>query len=427
MSGQSRAAALLAWADERFGPLGALRERRLGLPEPAWWYCAARLARFPAGNLFSPQPLTCAGASLDQREARWRALGEGVERDCALNAVPQGKQATLRRAGLAGRWPTCAPDEPCPATLRTPPLDTPITQVWARRLADDSGVLVPAATVYPTFQPPAGEPVVALPISSGLAFARDLATALWRGLCEVAERDAIMLMWWGKTPTPEIATTGAGVPARVADRVERLLAVGLRPRLFDITPDFRVPTVFCVVTGARYPCLVVGAGCHHDPAHACAKALDEAVALRAMLRDQPAPVQPPVVPGDVHRLLDHAVFYAGAPHHPAFDFLLGAGRPAPVSFAAFARQAWWPAPDDLPALARFAAARERDGLTVIWADLTLPEAAPFGRVVKVIVPEMVSLSEDHATRWLGTPRLLARAGLAAASAAHFNPYPHPFP
>ncbi|MGN6757383.1 MAG: YcaO-like family protein, partial [Thermomicrobiales bacterium] len=89
--------------------------------------------------------------------------------------------------------------------------------------------------------------------------------------------------------------------------------------------------------------------------------------------------------------------------------------------------AWWPVPGDLPALAHFAAARERDGLTVLWADLTLPEAAPFGHVVKVIIPELMPLSEDHAARWLGTPRLLARAGLAAASAAHFNPYPHPFP
>jgi ribosomal protein S12 methylthiotransferase accessory factor len=320
----------------------------------------------------------------------------------------------------------CTPDEPCPPTLRTPPLDAPITQVWARRLADDRAVLVPASVVYATFQPPAGEPVVTAPISSGLAFARDLVTALWRGLCEVAERDAIMLMWWGRTPAPEIAATGAGVPARVADRVERLLAAGLHPRLFDITTDFRVPTVFCVVTGERYPRLVVGAGCHHDPAHACAKALDEAVALRVMLRDQPA-ASPPAAPGDVHRLLDHALFYAATPHHPAFDFLLGTERPAPVSFAAFARQAWWPAPGDLPALARFATARVHAGLTLLWADLTLPEAAPFGRVVKVIVPELVPLSEDHAARWLGTPRLLARAGQATASVAHFNPYPHPFP
>lgn len=418
-------AALLAWADDRFGPLGRLRRLRLGAPDPPWWYCGADLARAPVGNWFSPEPVASAGASLDPDEALWRALGEGVERYCALNAVVSGEPVTLREAGLADRWPVCAPDEPCPPSLRALPIDTPLTHVSARRLADDREALVPAGIAHLNFQSAPTEPPVAVPISTGLAFGRDLPGALWRGLCEVAERDAIAGMWWTGAPLPEIAADARHVPDAVAERLELVAAAGLRVRLFDMSTDFRVPAVFCVVTAERYPFLVVGAGCHADPAAACAKALDETVALRCALRgrrDGPAPASP----AEVRQLIDHALYYAGQAGHPAFAFLLGRRGPR-RSFAEFAGQDWWTAPADLPALSRFAAARERDGFTALWLDLTAPEAAGLGRVVKVIVPEMVPLSPDHAIRWLGTPRLLARAGLAEASAARFNPDPHPFP
>lgn len=418
-------AALLAWADDRFGPLGRLRRLRLGAPDPPWWYCGAELARAPAGNWFSPEPVASAGAALDPDEALWRALGEGVERYCALNAAVAGEWATLREAGLADRWPVCAPDEPCPPSLRALPRDTPLTQVRARRLADDREALVPAGIAHLNFQPAPPEPPVAVPISTGLAFGRDLPTALWTGLREVAERDAIVGMWWTGSSPPEITGDVRDVPDALAERLELLAAAGLRARLFDIGTDFRVPTVFAVVTAERYPLLVVGAGCHTDPAAACAKALDETVALRCALRgrrDGADPAAPPAV----RRLIDHALYYAGQAGHPAFTFLLDR-RGARLSFAEFAGRDWWTTPPGLPALSRFAAARERDGLTVLWLDLTAPEAAGLGRVVKVIVPEMIPLSPDHAIRWLGTPRLLARVGLAAASVARFKPDPHPFP
>jgi ribosomal protein S12 methylthiotransferase accessory factor len=66
------------------------------------------------------------------------------------------------------------------------------------------------------------------------------------------------------------------------------------------------------------------------------------------------------------------------------------------------------------------------GLTAIVLDLIAPETRSFGATVKVLVPEMVPLSQDHRARWLATPRLVAAATFATDIEKNFNPYPHPF-
>jgi len=50
----------------------------------------------------------------------------------------------------------------------------------------------------------------------------------------------------------------------------------------------------------------------------------------------------------------------------------------------------------------------------------------FGDVVKVIVPEMVPLSQDHNVRWLASSRLQQKAWSNKYAIEDFNIYPHPF-
>jgi len=414
-------AAVSVWVDSRFGLLGEIHCSRLGYPEPGWWYCGSPLARYPVGNWFNPEPASSAGTSTDREEALWRAVGEGIERYSALNTLIDGTAMTLRQTGLAGCLPVCAPDEPCPPSLRTLPLDVPLTQVPARRLEDGREVSIPAGFVHLNFHPEPPEPLVTLPISTGLAFHTDLASAIWSGLCEVAERDAVMSMWWRRASLAEILCTGPDVPDDVVDRLARLTYAGLQARLFDMTTDFRVPSVFGVLLGKRYPLVVVSAACRSDPARACTKALDELVAMRLAMRGRRE-----TVPVALHRLEDHALLYAHRGPGQAFDFLLDHGTHAPISFAEFAGQSWWKHPRDMAALAACAGRLAEQGLTVLWTDVTAEEAAGIGTVVKVIVPEMLPLSPEDAIRWLGTPRLLAQAGLTTARASRFNPLPHPF-
>jgi ribosomal protein S12 methylthiotransferase accessory factor len=418
----SAVAALGGLVDGRFGPILDVHRQRLGGSEPRWWLCSASLARYPIGSLFNDMPPTSAGTSINADEALGRAVGEALERYSALTTQIPLVRATLRESGLNGRFAVCAPDEPCPWSFRAPPEDVPITQTPVRHLATEEPTLVPAVLVSLASPPDATEPPIGLSISTGLAFHQELHQAIWRGLCEVIERDAVMTLWWLHQPVSEI-TLGGRCPERIADRIERLRSYGFHARLYDITTELDVPTVFCVLLGERFPKLVVSAASRADPADACAKALDEVVSMRVALQASTHEASHVSEPAAV-RLVNHAQLYASNADDPAFDFLLRDEHPH-LPYALFARRAMQE-PRDMEALSELSRRLAEDGLSVLWAEVTAPEVAELGFVVRVVVPELVPLSPDDRVRWLGTPRLLRRAGIETATRAAFASYPHPF-
>lgn len=408
-------------------PFFDLRIQRLAKPEPDWWLYVLRLDRFPPGTSGGPYPPAAAGCALDQETALRRCLGEAVERFTTFGAAAR-LDLTRRRARdmpLVPRFPRCALDEPCPPCFKDVSPETMFSAVRMARLSDGARVEIPAGHVLMALPEPP-EPPVAMPSSNGHAFHPDLPTAIWRGLCELAERDALMLAWWTRSGAREIDLQG-DLPPVLAERMARLGEVGLEARLFDITSDFAVPTVLGVVTSPIFPHCLVGASCEPNPAAACAKALDEAVQFRQVVRHRKAPERIPSFDSFewVHSLEHHAFLYAHWKDSPALEFLR-ADEAGPISFAGFAARDWWPVPPDMEALARRARRLETMGMTPLWTEITDPALAELGHVVRVVVPEMVPLAQDHRARWLGTPRLLKRAGLSHAPASAFNRYPHPY-
>lgn len=420
----------LSWVGPRFGAIRRLAHTASTAPEPAFHVYDAELARVPAGTPYSASTEIAAGVSLDPDEALRRALGEAVERYCGLHA-PAAELVEHRpwsSSALSACFPRCAEDEPCPASLRHAPTDALVPHVRVHRLDGGEDEVVPAAHVYPATPRGRGEPLVALGISTGLAFHSTLHDALWSGLCEVAERDAVMSMWWTRGGARRIDTTHA--PDALQERLRRLRAVDIEARLFDINTDFETPTVFCVLLGPDYPRVLSGASCTSEPLRACTKAIDEALGVRHYVRQEDEPALPCDGATDarafdwVHALADHVRLYGVRGPTPAFDFLLRDAATMP--FETFASRPYWPAPQGMRELAQRAQQLHAQGLNVLWAELTTEDAAPLGHVVRVVVPEMVPLSPDHRIRWLGTPRLWKRAGHEHRSAALFNPAPHPF-
>jgi ribosomal protein S12 methylthiotransferase accessory factor len=360
-----------------------------------------------------------AGTSLYPEEAAARANGELLERYSALNADVRGLTTTPTE--LSSRLPRCDIDEPCPPSFRSLDPRVALTHVEVERLADGARELLPAAYVHLGFLPTPPEPLVTMPISTGLAFRPALADAIWGGLCEVAERDAMMLSWWLRRGGREIDCADATAPDLLR-RLDRLSAEGLTARLYDITTDFRVPTVYCVLTGPDFPHLTVGAACRDDALLACTKAMDEAVSIRVAVRGQgPSGGIPSYTDFSwVERLEDHSRLYA----QPGMDHALGfMGNDGPVlSYAEFAASDFWSPPADLEELRAMARRLATCGSTVLWTEVTSEDVATLGHTVKVVVPEMVPLSQSHRARWLATPRLVA----SMSADQELNPYPHPF-
>ncbi len=420
----------MGWVDDKYGPVSTLGGVRMADPEPAFWVFASDFARTPVGNWFGGNPTGAAGTSIDAEEALVRCLGEIAERYSALTAPVEGTVQSVNPEFMQ-KFPRCAADEDCSPILRGQAPQIPVTHVPMTRLADGVRVQIPAGYVHLSFRAP-GEPVLTTPISSGLAFDPSLATALWRGICEVAERDALMLTWWQRRPAAEIDLgcdsdwPSAGLVPGLANRLSRVAAASLRARFFDITTDFAVPTVVCVLTGDRFPYLTVGAACRADAGAACAKALDEAVSTRLAVRGAEGFVPPRLDDFSwMDELEQHAQLYAARHLRQAFDFLLD-GERLPISLAEIAECPALRSPQTMAELRDVAMDLEHADLTVLWTDLTAPELSPHGQVVKVVIPQMVPLPQLHRVRWLGTRRLRRPGDDGESLASSFNSYPHPF-
>jgi ribosomal protein S12 methylthiotransferase accessory factor len=422
---------VLDWVGAEFGLIRALWAKRLLPPQPRWWVCGAELARAPIGTLTARYSVTAAGASISSQEALQRVLGEALERYCAFNAVAldELERRPLHDCVLLDHFARCADEEPCADSLKLHGLraELPVTQSSVLRLSDGRSHFVPATQLHLGFRQPDDEPLLALPTSTGMAFHRTVLEALWRGLCEAAERDALMILWWSRTVPPLILCDGPDTPAELVERLDLLEDVELRARLFDMTTDFRVPTVLALISSEHYPYSTVGAACAADPGIACASALDEAVAVRTGVSWKEEMWDPPSLETFdwIRQLEDHSNLYAAWKDTPAFSFL---SKAKSLPFQEFRQRDWWQQPTDDREFRALARQLEQMDLTVLWKDITLPDVRQLGVAVKVLVPQMVPLSFDHHVRWLATPRLqrIGRLSKRKAGLDGYNRYPHPF-
>ncbi|MFD3930050.1 YcaO-like family protein [Streptomyces sp. NPDC058614] len=413
------------WLSPTAGPISHFWCRSLGYPDPRWWIFGATLARAPFGTYWSRFDFSAAGASIDRREALARTIGEALERHASMHSLSEDIEviARFQDSLLSNRFPRCSDAETCPPMFKGHNWDTPVGHVRMQAVASDDEVLVPTPYAHLGYMAPTAELLATYPISTGTAFAENRITAQWRALCEVAERDAIMLFWLTRTRFSRVEVDFLDGPPTLLSRLHRVREVDLNCSLIDITTEFRVPTVLAILTGSEYPFTTVGASCQADPVRACCKAIDEAVSVRYSLRHDRWKRD---IPSHrefswVRRLEDHMALYGSWRDSPAISFVWNAPC---ISLGNFAAQfdEWIPRSDiEFQDFTKRLWVDLR--LTVLRKELTTADIGAYGHVMKIVVPEMLPLSQDHNARWLETERLKRRMRDASTE---INEFPHPF-
>ncbi|HEY3569905.1 MAG TPA: TOMM precursor leader peptide-binding protein [Thermoanaerobaculia bacterium] len=112
--------------------------------------------------------------------------------------------------------------------------------------------------------------------SNGCAAGSCLEEAIVQGFCEIVERDALALWWYNRARRPAVRLDSFRNPyfTALAGHLELL---GRRVWVLDLTTDLGIPA-FAALSREIPPRpgdLILGAGCHLDPAVAIAKALTE--------------------------------------------------------------------------------------------------------------------------------------------------------
>ena len=403
----------------------------------------ARLVRCGAVTA-DPEPLvgqrptgTSGGSHWLPEAARAAAIGEALERYSAAY-VPDG---ACRRASAAELGASAVDPESFalfhPRQYAAPlfpfrPFRRDVRLRWVRgwSLADGAEAWLPAQLVYlPVDANARDEDLIGYATSSGVACAPTEKEAVLSALLELVERDAFMLVWRNRLTLPLLDWHD---DARLARLDARYFAPsGLRYAAVDLSAFFGMPAALGVVHGTpgELGALGVGAGCGVTVEVAWRKALAEAFAVHAHVRDavyeDPGLLDRAAV--DIGTFDDHIFFYATEERAAAAGFLDVSPERRPTAGVPSIR-------GDLRAqIATVVGRLARDGVSAYAVDVAAPEVREAGlAVVRVVCPQLCALDVVDRARFLGGRRLYHAAhehGLVSAplELEDLNPDPHPFP
>lgn len=367
-----------------------------------------------------------AACSVSRERAIIRACGESVERYCsAFLPIDEFRLASENELASGGDRFICfrdlypyLPDQYQQADFpyRNVDPDCRIRWVTGKCAVTSQAVWVPASCVYvPYLFDVSVEPFTHMPISTGLAAGPTLQACVDKGICEILERDALMLAWYNRSPAPRILPESCRGFSPLIDDMLAWAHGRCHWFINYLTRDVDVPVISAALIDERSPPLTsFGISSDPDPVRALTLALEEAALTRLLLNRSQELIESPTYVHERYRTLrDHMLAHASSDRLRAgLRFLTDEG---PVkNFGELVQHA---EEVSVKSLARIL---NKAGFEVIWVDVTTADVADLNiRVARTLIPGMQPLDNDHDHRYLGGKRLTAIPEL--------NPDPHPFP
>ena len=289
-------------------------------------------------------------------------------------------------------------------------------------MTTEGRVWLPAGCVYvPYLFEEEVEPFTHMPISTGLATGPDRGRCIEKGLLEILERDALMIVWYARLSTPRLDPESCrGVSPHVDALLDapRFRSEPLVPQRLD--PRRRRAHRQRFAHRRRRPTPTsFGIAVDPDPVNALRLALEEALLTRVLVNRTKLP-EPPSDYSSIRTLRDHLFAHAASSTlRDRMRFLTDEGPE--ISFAA-----WCSRGTSCPASQALQAA----GHEAFWVDVTPPDIAEQGLwTTRAIVPGMQPLDNDQRHCFLGGRRLteVPAAMGRLVTLASLNTDPHPFP
>jgi ribosomal protein S12 methylthiotransferase accessory factor len=388
------------------------------------------------GRFQGPSTISAGGTATSRQRALVKAVGEGVERYCAeLYDPARVFRAAYRDVGEDAidprRFVLFHETQFADPGFRYVPLKDTDVIGWTSGYSLTRGrpVHLPALSALIGHSLTFMEPIWAATDVSGYACGNTLEEAILSGLLELIERDAVMLFWYHRLPTPAVPTTVAADP-EVQDILARFARAPGRVFLSDLTTDLGVPVVVAqlVTNGVGRPAAVVASAADLTAPRAAARALLELGANNHAVRTfYEARLQRglPTAPWSLTSQEDHGLLYADPAMLPHLWPLLPQGVPRERESPP------WEGADLKQSIEQVVAQLASLGHEVLFVDLTHPTAADLGlHVVKVLAPglrpiDLVGHYHLGGERLYGAPQRMGYSGTATHPAG-LNPMPSPF-
>jgi len=281
--------------------------------------------------------------------------------------------------------------------------DTKLNWLEGYSLTNNRKTLLPASMVYANYNhKQKGEPILQITNSNGAACGETQEFAIYRGICEIIERDAYLISFINNLPKKIISVEHDKKLTDFKKRIERYnLEVFFISTKLDLSPS----TITCLIidkTGSG-PAVCAGLGGDLSQRNAIITSGYEAVRRHISGRDrffrsEPLPIPPKY---SYDWFINQKQLLWNAPHMiKTAEKMLNGEK---IDFVETNNNF----PQDYKGkVKQLVKELKIKGMEVIMVDVTVPEVKKEGmRVIKVIIPEMVPFWRDERYPYLGIKRL----------------------
>lgn len=308
--------------------------------------------------------------------------------------------------------------------------DSQVDWVWGYSMTQKKPILVPAALVYIPYRNPKSEPLCDV-ISTGAACASSMEEAILRGIYEVVERDALMIMWFNKISCPLIQMDSNDEINQIFKT--RFCRGNLKYYVVNMTLDIPIPAIFVLIVdkndGTAVSC---GAASNLNIEKAILKALIESVQTRLWLKALHSNKPPRKYNddfSDINSFKDHVLLYGRLDSIINVDFIINNKKYQKI-ISSDDNKINSGISTDLDKCIQMLKSKNLD---VIYVDVTTDDVRKLGfHVVKVLIPGMIDLNVRQKYRLLGGKRIYQVPKHMGFSNKEndedeLNKDPHPFP
>lgn len=301
---------------------------------------------------------------------------------------------------------------------------------WIRgkSIISNNETLVPAQLVYVPYVYERTEPYLQTSISTGAAAGTSLGTAIYRGLCEVIERDSFMIHYLNKIPSPLIDLQDL---AKKDKNLNKIITILNRYKLvlfvLDITTDLRMPTFAAIIIdkSGLGPAVSVGLKSGLDIKQDIIGAIEESLMTRSWIRDKFIYLEPNYKREKLIRTIDdRASFWFSLDSIKYLDFWLKNNKVKKINIKTFKYSG-----KELENTIKLLKDKK---IEAIYVDITDKKIKKYNFVVvKVIIPQLQPLYLDEKYPYLEGVRLYdapVKMGVLKTPKikSQLNKIPHPF-
>ncbi|MGC8567479.1 MAG: YcaO-like family protein [Caldisphaera sp.] len=303
-------------------------------------------------------------------------------------------------------------------------------------LKTNKNIYIPAQLVYMPYIYLEDEPILRLPITTGIASGSSFLSAFYRALGEVIERDAFMIRYLNKAKTSLISLNKLN--HRNREYIKKLESYGLEIKFFDLSLDIPIPIIGAVTIDKNSKMLgdislfQFGAASDFNVNDAMIKALEESLQglywVRLVAQTEPHSKIDDIRrnPNDIVDHLERALFWLKDGSIKDLEFFWNGGV---IDYKHKYEKNINTYRDKLKVIIKYLLAK---GYDIIVKDMTPSDIKSLGvTVVKVIVPELQPLHLFEKYKCLGGERLYElpikmKWTKTRKNEEDLNSIPHPF-